>query len=356
MVPAVFDRVNAKLRNFRHLRLRRTWLVTACVILVCIVGYADYATAYDRPMLLFYLLPISLAAWFGGFGFSFATAIACIGAWLLSDVAAGNPFEGWWNLAMAFAAFVLFAGILSKLSTLIRELDRRVDERTAELKHEMAERQRLDREIAQVADRERRRLGHDLHDRLGQHLIGTALAAQAIKEKLDKRSAPEAADVGNLARHLDEGVDLTRKLARGFYSPELDAEGLPEALRHLADNVTDRFQVNCVFHGDHSIRIQDSTIANQLYRIAQEAVTNAVKHAAANNIEIRLAMDDREVCLAILDDGIGFPEKQESKGIGLRLMRHGGELIGGKFDIRRSGKRGTIATCRVAHLLSQTTF
>jgi signal transduction histidine kinase len=325
----------------------------ACVILVCIVGYVDYLTAYDRPMLLFYLLPISVAAWFGGFGFSLATAIASVGAWLLSDVAGGNPFEGWWNLVMVFAAFVLFAGILSKLSTLIRDLDRRVDQRTAELKREMLERQRLDREIVQVADRERRRLGHDLHDRLGQHLIGTAIAAQAIKEKLDKRSAPEAADVARLARHLGEGVDLTRELARGFYSPELDAEGLPKALRHLADSITDRFQVNCVFQGDESIRIQDSTIANQFYRIAQEAVTNSVKHAAPNNIEIRLAMDDDEVCLAIVDDGIGFPEKRESDGIGLRLMSHGAELVGAKFDIRQNDKKGTIATCRVTDLLAQ---
>jgi signal transduction histidine kinase len=354
VVPAVFDRVIAKLRNFRHLRLKRASLVIACVILVCIVGYADYVTAYDRPMLLFYLLPISVAAWFGGFGFSLAIAIASVGAWRLSDVAAGNPFEGWWNLVMAFAAFVVFAGVLSKLSTLVHELDRRVDERTAELKREMAERQRLDREIAQVADRERRRLGHDLHDKLGQHLIGTALAAQAIKEKLYKRSAPEAADVGNLARHLDEGVDLTRKLARGFYSPELDAEGLPEALRYLADSITERSQVKCVFHGENSIQIQDSTIANQLYRIAQEAVTNSVKHAAANNIEVRLAMDDNEVCLAIVDDGIGFPDRRESNGIGLRLMHHGAELIGAKFNIRRNGEKGTIVTCRATHLQSQT--
>jgi signal transduction histidine kinase len=351
----VFDRVIAKLQNFWHLKLRRTSLMIVCAILVCVVGYADYLTAYDQPVLLFYLLPISLAAWFGGFGFSLAIVIACVGAWLASDVAGGNPFAGWWNLVMASAAFLVFAGILSKLATLVRELDRRVEERTAELKHEIAERQRLDREIVQIADRERRRLGHDLHDRLGQHLIGTVLAAQVIKEKLEKRSAPEAADVGNLARHLDEGVDLTRKLARGFYSPELDAEGLPEALRHLADSVTERFQVQCVFQGNHSMQIQDSTTANQLYRIAQEAVTNAVKHAAANNIEIRLAMDSHEVCLAILDDGIGFPEKQESKGIGLRLMRHGADLIGGKFDIRRSGKNGTIATCRVTHPQSQTT-
>ena len=142
---SVFDRVIAKLLNFRHLKLARTSLVVACAVLVCIVGYADYLTAYDQPVLLFYLLPISLAAWFGGFGFSLAIVLASVGAWLLSDVAAGTPFEGWWDLMMALAAFIVFAGLLSKLATLVRELDRRVDQRTAELKREMVERQRLDR-------------------------------------------------------------------------------------------------------------------------------------------------------------------------------------------------------------------
>jgi signal transduction histidine kinase len=350
----VFERVIAKLRNFRHLTVGRTSLVIACAILVCVVGFADYLTAYDQPVLLFYLLPISVAAWFGGFGFGLATSLACVAVWTISDVAGGTPFEGWWDVGMAFAAFVMFAVVLSKLATLVRELDRRVGERTAELKREMAERQRLDREIVRVADRERRRLGHDLHDKLGQHLIGTALAAEAIREKLEEKCAPEAAEVADLARHLDEGIDLTRKLARGFYSPELDAEGLPNALRHLADMITERSQVQCRFHGEHSIRIEDSNVANQLYRIAQEAVTNSVKHAAAQHIDIRLVANGRDIYLAIIDDGVGFPDKLESSGVGLRLMRHGAELIGAEFDVRRNGNRGTIATCRVTYSESAT--
>src|SRR6266700_6433189 len=105
----------------------------------------------------------------------------------------------------------------------------------------MAERQRLDREIAQVADRERRRLGQDLHDRLGQHLTGTALAAQVLKEKLATKSAPEVSEAEKLVRYVEEGIDLTRNLARGFFSPELDADGLIAALQDLAENVNERF-------------------------------------------------------------------------------------------------------------------
>ncbi|HEY6155166.1 MAG TPA: sensor histidine kinase [Candidatus Udaeobacter sp.] len=350
---AVFDRVIAKLPDFRHLSLKGASLVIACGVLVCAVGFADYLTAYDQPVLLFYLVPISVAAWFGGFGFSVAIVIACVGAWWLSDVAGGTPFEGWWNLAMVVAAFVVFAGVLSKLATLVRELDRCVDERTAELKHEMAERQRLDREIVQIADRERRRLGQDLHDRLGQHLIGTGLSAQALKEKLAKQWAPQAADAENLVRCLEEAIDLTRKLARGFYSPELDGEGLSDALRQLAGNVAERSNIKCVFHGDDSVRIQDSAVANQFFRIAQEAVTNSIKHAAARHIDISLTAKGGDICLTIVDDGVGFSDNHQSNGIGLRLMRHGAALSGATFDITRNGKGGTIVRCLAANIQSQ---
>src|SRR5438552_13537034 len=162
---------------------------------------------------------------------------------------------------MAFVSYALFAGVLSKLRILVGELDRRVQERTAALQRELAERQRLDREIAQVADRERRRLGQDLHDRLGQHLTGTALAAQVLKEKLAARSAPETAQAEKLVRCVEEGIDLTRNLARGFFSPELEAEGLVVALHNLAETVRERFGINCVLYGDELIPIHDSTVA-----------------------------------------------------------------------------------------------
>jgi signal transduction histidine kinase len=251
---------------------------------------------------------------------------------------------------MASASYVLFAGVVSKLGTLVRELDRRVDERTAAYEREMIERRRLDEEIAQVADRERRRLGHDLHDNLGQHLTGTALAAQVLREKLAARCSPETSDAEKLVQCLEEGIDFTRNLARGFFSPELRAEGLVVALQNLADTVDEQSGINCVLQGDELIPIHDSTVANQLYRIAQEAVTNSVKHAAASNIHIRLAMDGQELCLSVVDDGVGFPDKPRSEGLGLHLMRHAAALSGGTFDIRRNGGKGTIATCRVIPL------
>lgn len=323
-------------------------LVITCILLVGVVGYIDYLTGYERPLALFYLLPIWLATWFASFRVGLGIAVVSVAISMLSDVAAGIPALRFWNAAMAFASYALFAGVLSKLHTLLDELDRRVQERTAALQREMTERQRLDREIAQVADRERRRLGQDLHDSLGQHLTGTALAAQVLKEKLAAKSAPDVPEAEKLVRYVEEGIDLTRNLARGFFSPELEADGLTVALEGLAENISERFAVNCIFHDEESIIVHDSAVATQLYRIAQEAATNAAKHATAEQINIRISVNDSELTLAIMDDGVGFPDNPlDSKGLGLRLMRHGAALIGGTFNVRRNGRRGTIATCKV---------
>jgi signal transduction histidine kinase len=334
--------------QLRSAMQRRKALIAASFLLVAIVGYVDYLTGYERSLLLFYLLPISLAAWFGNFGLALVIVLVSITVWKLSDLAAGIPAVGLWNAGMAFLSYALFAFVLSKLRTLVLELDRRVQERTAALEHEVAERQRLDREIAQVADRERRRLGQDLHDSLGQHLTGTALAAHVLKEKLAAKSAPEVTEAEKVVTYVEEGIDLTRNLARGFFSPELDADGLSVALEGLAENISERFAVNCVFHEGGLIPMRDPAVATQLYRIAQEATTNAAKHAAADRVDIRISVNDSELTLAIEDDGVGFSGNSlDSKGLGLRLMRHGAALIGGTFDIRRNGQRGTITTCKV---------
>jgi signal transduction histidine kinase len=349
----VFERAAGNLRNFHRLEISRRSLIIACVLLAGLIGYVDYATGYEHSMLLFYFLPISLAAWAGNFAFGIVIVGVCVTTWVLADLASGIPALEFWNIGMACASYALFAGVVAKLGMLVRELDRRVDERTAAYEREMIERRRLDQEIAQVADRERRRLGHDLHDKLGQHLTGTALAAQALKEKLAARGSSETSDAEKLVHCLEEGIDFTRNLARGFFSPELRAEGLVVALQNLAETVSEQTGIDCILHGEELIPIHDSTVANQLYRIAQEAVANCVKHASANHIHITLTMEGPELCLSVVDDGVGFPDKPRSEGLGLHLMRHAAALSGGTFDIRRNGGKGTIATCRVMNFESQ---
>jgi signal transduction histidine kinase len=329
--------------------LSSRWFVLAIsAFLIVSIGYLDYKTGYEASLLLFYLLPVALAIWYGNVWFGLGFSVLSVAASVVSDVFSGSPGVQYWNVGMAFAAYVIFTLLFSKLRTLLRELDQRVRERTAALQREIAERERLDREVAEVADRERRRLGRDLHDSLGQHLTGTALAAQVLREKLAARSSTEVVDADKVVRHIEEGIDLTRNLARGFFSPELAADGLAVALQGLAANISERFRVSCDFKGDEAVQMPDSTTATQLYHIAQEAVMNAVKHANAHKIDIELERKNGELILAVDDDGVGLPDElPRPRGLGLRLMAHGAALIGGKFAIRRNRIGGTTVTCKL---------
>ena len=327
----------------------RIALIAACSGLAIILGYLDYWTGYEQSLLLFYLVPIALATWFGGLVFGLVFSVISVGIWVASDVFAGIPTVGFWNLGMALAAYAVFAVLLAKLRTLLGDLEHRVNERTRDLRREIAERERLDREIGQVADRERRRLGQELHDTLCQHLTGTALTAQTLREKLATRSAPEIPEADKVVRYIEEGIDLSRNLARGFFSPELEAEGLPFALEGLADNTSERFQIPCSFDTEGIVRVPDATVATQIYRIAQEAVMNAIKHAEAQSICIRLLGSGDTLTLTITDDGVGLPEKlPQPEGLGFRLMSHGAALLGADFRARKNPGGGTIVVCKVA--------
>lgn len=318
------------------------------LILVGIIGYIDFRTGYERSLSLFYLIPISLGTWFVGLVFGLTIATMSVVVWWVSDLAAGIPEVRIWNGGMTLASYFAFTIVLYKLCTLLRELDQRVRDRTIALQREMAERERLDQEIAEIADRERRRLGQSLHDTVGQHLTGTALAAQVLREKLASRAAGEVPDADKVVRYLEEGIDLTRNLARGFFSPELEADGLSVALQGLAENVSERFGVACTFRGDYGTPVRDSTTATQLYHIALEATTNAVKHAQATRIDIELERKGQRLTLEVSDNGKGFPEKLPNPpGLGLRLMAHGAALVGGKFSVQRNRDGGTVVTCKL---------
>jgi signal transduction histidine kinase len=326
----------------------RIFLAAICAVLAGVVGYLDYLTGYEQSLLLFYLVPIALATWFGSFGLGLVFSIFSVLVWVASDILAGIAVVGFWNIGMALSAYAVFTFLLAKLRALLNELEDRVRERTKALRREIAERERLDREISTVADRERRRIGQELHDSVCQHLTGTALVAQSLRDKLEGRSASEVGEADKVVDYIEQGIDLSRNLARGFFAPELDVEGLSFALRSLAENVSDRFHVPCTFAGDESVRVADATVATQLYRIAQEAVMNAVKHAQAGSIRIGLFRNASAVTLNVQDDGVGLPTRlPEPQGLGLRLMSHGAALLGAEFSVSRNPDKGTSVTCKV---------
>ena len=327
--------------------LSRVALLLICLLLIAVLGYLDFLTGYEQSLLLFYLVPIALGTWFEGLALGLGLCAVSLAAWVASDIFAGIPTVGVWNLAMGAAAYVLFTILLHNLGTVMRDLDQRVRDRTVALRREIAERERLDKEIAEVADRERLRLGQELHDGLCQHLTGTALTAQTLRERLAARSPAEAAQADQVIRYIEQGIDMSRNLARGLFSPELEADGLMVALHGLAENMKERFHVPCVFDSDGVVNVRDAKVANQLYRIAQEAVMNAIKHARASQIDIRLAETEKDLTLEVSDNGVGLSENSEHEGLGLRLMVHGAALVGADFRVKRRGDGGTTVQCKV---------
>jgi two-component system CheB/CheR fusion protein len=139
---------------------------------------------------------------------------------------------------------------------------------------------------------------------------------------------------------------VARDLARGLQAVELNAAGLKNALRDLAAQACDATAIKCHFKCARGIRVPDDTVALHLYRVAQEAVTNAVKHSGAKNILISLDRDSEHICVSVQDDGKGFaPGKRRKKGLGLHMMRYRANALGGKLKIERRHSGGMDITC-----------
>ena len=319
------------------------------IVIVFIVGIGDYLTGYEISFSIFYLLAIALAVWFVGRGFAVVTAILSVVVWFVGDIAAGasysNRFVLFWNAAIALVFYLLTIALLSIVKASQESLEARVRQRTAELTEEMAGRERLEKEILSVSERERRLIGHDLHDSLCQHLTGTALAGQVLGGKLAAKSLPEADDAYRVVELTEQGITLARNLARGLSPFQLEADGLQGSLETLASSASDQFGIACRFEGETAPDVADIATATHLYRIAQEAISNAVRHGKAKHITITLAMAGDDCTLRIEDDGTGLPEPLPAHpGMGLRIMQHRATMIGGSFRIGNMAK-GAVAAC-----------
>jgi signal transduction histidine kinase len=244
--------------------------------------------------------------------------------------------------------YLVVVWLLSRLRSFHHNLGAQVRERTAALTEEMAERERLERELLEISEREQRRIGQDLHDGLCQHLTGAMLAGQVLGGKLAALNLPVADDANKVVELVEEGINLSRRLAKGLYPVDMEADGLMLALEEYAATSSALFKVSCRFECDSPVLIHDPAAAGHLYRIAQEAVGNAIKHGNARNILIRLDASEESTMLSIKDDGVGLPEPlPKNRGIGLRIMAHRSAMIGGVFNARRDEADGTLVTCEL---------
>jgi PAS domain S-box-containing protein len=211
---------------------------------------------------------------------------------------------------------------------------------------DISDRKRLEKEVLQISELEQRRIGQDLHDGLCQQLAGIELMSEVLKQKLSRTSPTAAAQAAKIAEVVRAAIGETRMLARGLSPVDVESNGLMSALQELASNTEQLFRVACRFECPRPVLVRDHAAATHLYRIAQEAINNAIKHGKARQIALRLTARKDQANLAVIDDGCGFVAKpKQTRGMGLRIMQYRAGMIGASLEIRPAKGRGILVSC-----------
>jgi PAS domain S-box-containing protein len=213
---------------------------------------------------------------------------------------------------------------------------------------DVTDQKRLEKEVLRISEREHRRIGQDLHDGLGQQLTGIAFLAEVLAATLKDRGLPEAEDAARLARLVSEAVTHARDLAGLLYPLTLETRGLPSALHELATHTREALGSACDFLCPVPVPRQDKDIEGHLFRIAQEGVSNAVRHGRVKRIVIELTSKGRRLFLRVMDDGRGYPARSVATGgMGMTIMRYRARMMKGTISFERGALGGASILCSV---------
>lgn len=213
---------------------------------------------------------------------------------------------------------------------------------------DVTERVRLQRQILEISDSEQARIGQDLHDGLCQQLIGMGFGLNSLEQTLSSQGRSEATAAAKICSLLDEAIEEARRVCRGLYPIRLSTQGLQPALEEMAVGAEERYGIRCVcVPSTHPVTC-DTATATHLYRIAQEAVNNAMKHSKAHTVSIHLERIDDGIVLEVSDDGKGFDySSKRDGGMGLHTMDYRARVLGGNLHLRRNEAGGTLVSCRM---------
>lgn len=294
----------------------------------------------EAPFMLS-LAAVMVAGWYGGLGPGLvATGLTAA----IGDFFFMRPFHSFGLITTAqkirVGLFVIEGVVVSVLCETLNAARRRAELNEIEARN-------LQKELLEITDSEQRRIGHDLHDGLGQHLTGIAFMSKLMEQRLTAKKIAESEEARKIAGLVNNAIGWTRDLARGLAPVDLDQEeGLASAIKRLGETTTEMFGVPCSYQSTGSVHVKDPSAAIHLYRIAQEAINNAVKHGHPQNIVLSLIGHEGNVRVTIEDDGKGFePEYVKSGGMGLRIMRYRAKMLSGTLEVKRRIGGGTTVTC-----------
>jgi signal transduction histidine kinase len=289
----------------------------------------------SHGVMALFFASVMVSAWYGGLGPGFlASVLSCLACQFFF-------FPPIYSLAVEsgddIAQIVVFA-IVTVLITTLTHARRKSLEALVESKERL-------QEYAESVWEQHRRFSSELHDSLGQELTGLGFLSKSLAQSMQGTEGGAKAEQMKLA--VERALEQIRGLAKGVMPVEREADGLMSALEQLAKTVESMYGVPCRFVRTGPVLLEDHTCASQLFRIAQEAVTNAMKHARPQSVTISLERDDEGIRLDVLDDGVGIADSSEKagKGSGLSIMKYRAAALGATLQVEKNPPAGTIVRC-----------
>ena len=333
---------------------RRTMAGIWLFVAVLLIGGLDRVTGTRLSLVAVYLVPVCMAVVWLGRGPGFVFAAVSVVMRFVADALDGEVsfFDTWlwWNSAASMVVYSVVVWTLDVLMSFYRQLEVRVRERTAQLEAETRRRQEVQRQLLVISASERSAMGRELHDQLGQHLVGTAMAAQVLAQRLHARDEAAGREARKIADLVEQGIAQTRQMAHGLLLTQIEPERLEAEFQELCAALRQlypRVQCDCIIESPP--RLRDAGAAAQVFRIGQEALRNALRHSGATRVALRLTRVSEQLELTVEDNGCGLPNAAvKTDGLGLNIMRHRAEHLGTTLEVRSTPRNGTRISLRVS--------
>jgi len=328
----------------KKLSAQPRWILMLAMLgFTAFLGWLDYITGWEVSFAVVYAIPILLTVWLVGLNAAIFMAVLCGPIWWLAN-AHGNPYQTQWGYTWAMVSGIIYRIFVAIAGGAIR-LRQQADEEQIRMLNEMRQ---LEKQIITATEREQQRIGQDLHDGLCQQLAAIGCATRALADDLRARAVPEAGDAAKIEEAIQQTVIEARSLARGIFPVHVDRSGLSAALADLAGRTSRLTGLAIQVAETVEVEIDDPEVAMHLYRIAQEAVANAVRHSGARKITLFLEVTDDQLELRIDDDGAGISHRtRDEEGMGLRTMQYRAQSIGAQFSVQPREGGGTSVSCRL---------
>lgn len=342
------------LRNLRHRVTLRVPAGLKGIFIVALIGFcalADLLCGREITLSIFYLVPVAFATWVLNSRAGFAAAGITVSLWFAVEVIQHGPYSHPWvpagNAVVRLAFLALMVGFISWRKAVARRRKRDFVRQAHALRREEVLRCRLEREWVELYTKDQGQLAQQIHDELGQYLSAMSYHSKMLAEDLHEMNSPLAQTGDRIVALIRITNEAIRRLGRSIHVPGESAGALAESLAQLADDFERLTGVECRFASPTGPLHVDRFRSVMLFRIVQEACSNAVKHGKPTSITLGLKVEDSTLHVSIQDDGCGFgPVAPAQEGLGLRSMRHRATMMGGRLSIH-SAADGCTLDCAV---------